>query len=101
MTQSVVRSMVVVCVKVTVTVSLLWFLVSRVDVHHITGALADLSLASLGLAIFALALAIPVNAARWYYILAASGCSPGMAKLTKVILVGLFFNQVLPGGIGG
>jgi glycosyltransferase 2 family protein len=101
MTQSFVRRMVAVCVKITVTVSLLWFLVSRVDLHDIANALTRLNLATLGLAAFVLALTIPINAARWHYILSASGYSPGTAKLAKIVLVGLFFNQVLPSGIGG
>jgi uncharacterized membrane protein YbhN (UPF0104 family) len=101
MTQSFVRRMVAVCVKIAVTVSLLWFLVSRVDLHDIAHALTGLNLATLGLAAFVLALTIPTNAARWHYILSASGYSPGMAKLAKILLVGLFFNQVLPSGIGG
>src|SRR6516164_1911147 len=101
MTQNFVRSMAAVCVKIAVTVSLLWFLVSRVDIHHISNAITGLNLASLGLAVFALALTIPTNAARWHYILSASGYSSGIAKLAKIVLVGLFFNQVLPSGIGG
>jgi hypothetical protein len=101
MTQSFVRHMAAVCVKIAVTVSLLWFLVSRVDLHDIANALTGLGLASLGLAAFVLALTIPTNAVRWHYILSASGYSPGMAKLAKILLVGLFFNQVLPSGIGG
>src|SRR5438046_1511916 len=101
MTQSFVRRMVALCVKIAVTVSLLWYLVSRVDVHHISNALTGLNLASLGLAVVVLALMIPANAARWHYILSASGYSPGMGRLAKIILVGLFFNQVLPSGIGG
>ena len=75
--------------------------VSRVDLHHIANALTGLNLATLGLAVFVLALTVPANAARWHYILSASGYSPGMAKLAKIVLVGLFFNQVLPSGIGG
>jgi uncharacterized membrane protein YbhN (UPF0104 family) len=101
MTQSFVRHMVAVCVKIAVTVSLLWFFVSRVDVHHISNALMGLKLTSLGLAAFVLALTIPVTAARWHYILSVSGYSPGKGKLAKIIWVGLFFNQVLPSGIGG
>ncbi|WP_426442431.1 lysylphosphatidylglycerol synthase transmembrane domain-containing protein [Bradyrhizobium genosp. P] len=101
MTQGFVRGTVAVCIKIAVTVSLLWFLVSHVDLHHISNALTSLSLASLGLAAFVLALTIPANAARWHYILSASGSSPGLAKLAKILLVGLFFNQVLPSGVGG
>src|SRR5436305_885584 len=101
MSQNFVRGVVTVCVKIAVTVSLLWFLVSRVDLHHISNTLTGLDLASLGLAAFVLALAIPANAARWHYILSASGYSPGIGQLAKIGLVGLFFNQVLPSGIGG
>jgi glycosyltransferase 2 family protein len=101
MTQSFVRRIVAVCVKIAVTVSLLWFLVSRVDLHHIANALTRLNLATLGLAAFVLALTIPANAARWHYILSASGYSLGIGRSAKIVLVGLFFNQMLPSGVGG
>src|SRR5437868_2988304 len=101
MTQHFVRLMVVVFVKIYVTVIFLWFVVFCVDLHHIANVLTRLNLATLGLAAFVLALTIPINAARWHYILSASGYSPGTAKLAKIVLVGLFFNQVLPSGVGG
>ena len=101
MTQHFVRRIVAVCAKIAVTVSLLWFLVSRVDLHHIANALTGLNFTTLGLAVFALALTVPTNAVRWHYILFASGYSPGIANLAKIVLVGLFFGQVLPSGIGG
>jgi hypothetical protein len=42
-----------------------------------------------------------VVALRWHLILAAEAPSPGPAVLLKVVLVGMFFNQVLPTGVGG
>ena len=38
---------------------------------------------------------------RWHLILSAATPSPGPAALAKLVFVGLFFNQVLPTGIGG
>jgi glycosyltransferase 2 family protein len=38
---------------------------------------------------------------RWHVILSAEVPSPGVGRLLKITFVGLFFNQVLPTGIGG
>lgn len=38
---------------------------------------------------------------RWHLILSAEAASPGSARLLKIVFVGLFFNQVLPTGVGG
>ena len=38
---------------------------------------------------------------RWQVILSAEAPSPGSATLLKIVFVGLFFNQVLPTGVGG
>ena len=42
-----------------------------------------------------------VVALRWHLILSAEAPSPGAAALLKIVLVGMFFNQVLPTGVGG
>jgi uncharacterized membrane protein YbhN (UPF0104 family) len=38
---------------------------------------------------------------RWHIILSAEAPSPGAGALLKIVWVGLFFNQVLPTGVGG
>src|SRR2546430_2092721 len=43
----------------------------------------------------------PFSALRWHVVLAAETTSPGPWTLLKIVLVGLFFNQVLPSGVGG
>jgi Lysylphosphatidylglycerol synthase TM region len=48
----------------------------------------------------ALLMAHFVVALRWHLILAAETPS-GPAVLLKIVWVGLFFNQVLPTGVGG
>ena len=42
-----------------------------------------------------------VVALRWHLILSAEAPSPGAVALLKIVLVGMFFNQVLPTGVGG
>lgn len=55
----------------------------------------------LAAALAALFTANLIVALRWHLILAAEAPSPGPATLLKIVLVGLFFNQVLPTGVGG
>ena len=38
---------------------------------------------------------------RWHFVLSAEVPSPGAGALLKIVFVGLFFNQVLPTGVGG
>jgi uncharacterized protein (TIRG00374 family) len=42
-----------------------------------------------------------IIALRWHAILSAETPSPGPSALLKIVLVGLFFNQLLPAGVGG
>ena len=43
----------------------------------------------------------PFSALRWHLVLAAETTSPGPWTLLKIVLVGLFFNQVFPSSVGG
>jgi len=52
-------------------------------------------------AVGALLAANLIVALRWHLILSAASPSPGPATLLKIVFVGLFFNQVLPTGVGG
>jgi uncharacterized membrane protein YbhN (UPF0104 family) len=84
-----------------VTVGLLLALASRVDLARVGVSIERAALLPFILAAVALAATTPVNAVRWHLILAAGRASPGPKDLLKILLVGLFFNQVLPSGIGG
>src|SRR6185295_2925343 len=53
------------------------------------------------MAMVALAATTPINALRWRALLAPGPPLPTAFTLFKVLLVGIFFNQVLPSGIGG
>src|SRR3954471_7354538 len=96
-----VRKLSLVVLRLLVTVSLLWFLASRFDFENATEIVSHISLLLLAAALAAQVASVLVNAVRWQVILAAEGPSPKLGSLTKLLFVGLFFNQVLPTGVGG
>lgn len=83
------------------TAGLLWALLSRVDLSHAKEFYAHLSLPLLAAGAMALLATSPFSALRWHIVLASETTSPGPWTLLKIVLVGLFFNQVLPSGVGG
>ncbi|HUZ72445.1 MAG TPA: lysylphosphatidylglycerol synthase transmembrane domain-containing protein [Stellaceae bacterium] len=87
-------------VRVAVTVGLLAVLVAKVDRASLGAVLAQARPAPFALAVVALAAATLVNAWRWDAIM-GKDTSPGWVTLLKLLWLGLFFNQVLPSGVGG
>jgi glycosyltransferase 2 family protein len=84
-----------------VTAGLLWALLSRIDLSHAQQFVDNFSLPLLAAGATALLATSPFSALRWHIVLAAETPSPGPWTLLKIVLVGLFFNQVLPSGVGG
>jgi uncharacterized protein (TIRG00374 family) len=87
--------------RLLVTAGLIWLLARRVDLGQALALMRHASPALLAATIAALVLANVVVALRWHVILAAAAASPGPAVLAKLVFVGLFFNNILPTGIGG
>ena len=83
------------------TAGLLWALLARVDLGHAKELVDHLSLPLLAAGAAAMLATSPFSALRWHIVLAADTTSPGPWILLKIVLVGLFFNQVLPSGVGG
>jgi uncharacterized membrane protein YbhN (UPF0104 family) len=96
-----IRKILITALRLLVTAGLLWALASRLDMARAAAIAAHVSLPFLAATFAVLLAAVPVNAMRWRVILTAEGPSPGLGSLTKLLFVGLFFNQVLPTGIGG
>jgi uncharacterized membrane protein YbhN (UPF0104 family) len=88
-------------VRLLVTAGLLWALLARADLSHAKELIAHVSLPLLGAGAAVLLATSPFSALRWHVVLAAETTSPGPWPLLKIVLVGLFFNQVLPTGVGG
>lgn len=98
---SAIRKILLTAIRLLVTAGLLWALASRVDLAQAGRILARVSPPSLASALLALVVVGLVSAWRWHAVLAAEAPSPGPGALAKIVFVGLFFNQVLPSGIGG
>jgi glycosyltransferase 2 family protein len=96
-----IRNLFTTCSRLLVTAGLLWTLSARVDLGGAKETMEHASVPLLGLALAALLATVPVNALRWHVILKAAGLSLPRSTLLKLLFVGLFFNQVLPSGIGG
>jgi hypothetical protein len=79
----------------------LWALLAHVDLTRASELLSHVSLPLLAAGAATLLATSPFGALRWHIVLAAETESPGPWTLLKIVLVGLFFNQVLPSGVGG
>jgi uncharacterized protein (TIRG00374 family) len=79
----------------------LWALLAHVDLGHAKELVDHLSLPLLAAGTAAFLATSPFSALRWHIVLAAETISPRPWTLLKIVLVGMFFNQVLPSGVGG
>ena len=98
---STIRKILVTGIRLVATAGLLWALAARIDVSRALGIIGHAPLPLLAATLAALLAGAPVVALRWHIILSAEAPSPGIGALLKIVLVGMFFNQVLPTGVGG
>jgi len=88
--------------KFLVTALLLTLVLRNVEIVQITARLAELSIlplvAAAGLIAFQ---SVVVVTWRWETILATIDQAPGPWRLTGVVMISHFFNQVLPSTVGG
>src|ERR1700730_6784495 len=96
-----IRKLLIGAARLLVTAGLLYALLARVDLSHAKELFDHLSLPLLAAGALALLATSPFSALRWHVVLSAETISPGPWTLLKIVLVGLFFNQVLPSGVGG
>jgi uncharacterized protein (TIRG00374 family) len=88
-------------VKLTVTAALLAVLLARTPVHEISMTLREMDPITLGVAIALLFITSMTTTARWSLILHHFGSRVAWGGLWRYTLIGGFFNQVLPSGVGG
>src|SRR3984893_3175542 len=96
-----IRKLLIGSARLLVTAGLLWALLARVDLSHAKDPVDPFWLPLLAAGATAFLATSPFNALRWHLVLRAETTSPGPWTLLKIVLVGLFFNQVLPSGVGG
>jgi hypothetical protein len=84
-----------------VTAGSLWVLFESTSVGRAKEIIDHVSFPLLAAGATALLATSPFSALRWHLVLAAETTSPGPWTLLKIVLVGLFFNQVFPSSVGG
>jgi uncharacterized membrane protein YbhN (UPF0104 family) len=84
-----------------VTAGLILALAVRFDLGQAAELISHANLPLIAATILVFLIANFVVGWRWQLILSAEAPSPGLTTLLKIVFVGLFFNQVLPTGVGG
>ena len=87
--------------KLTVSVILLWFLFSRIDVEKLWAGTRSASVSWLVVALIIYAVTVVVSVWRWRLLLDAQDVHVETNRLAGSYLVALFFNNFLPSNIGG
>lgn len=95
------RSLLITFVKAGVSIALLAFLFSRVDIARLWSLARSASLPWLVAALGLYYLMIAVSAWRWGILLEAQGLSFPLRRLSASFFVATFFNNFLPSNIGG
>jgi len=96
-----VRAYLILALKAAVTLGLLGWLATEVDLREVRARLGAIGIPGAVAATLVLATLIPATAARWGVVQHAIAAPLALATLLRLSLVGLFFNQVLPAPVGG
>lgn len=91
----------IVFLKLSISTGLLAWVIHGLDIEEFRSVLSSLPVTYLMLAATLILLQIPVLAHRWFRILFVLEERPEWLMVCKATYVGIFFNQVLPGSVGG
>ncbi len=96
-----VKRFVMIAAKLAVTGGLVWYLVREVDLdesgEHLAGFDAGLGI----VALLVVALLFLIAALRWHIYAQALNISLNVGTAFRLYLIGQFFGQILPAGVGG
>lgn len=87
--------------KLIVTGTLLWFLFRKVDIGPVAMRLVSMQAGWAAAALAVLLGQLLLTGVRWYFVGQLVGAGIGVGLAMRLILIGQFFNQVLPSSVGG
>lgn len=88
-------------IKTTISVLLIWWLVSKSDADRIAANLLSVDPWGMALAMLVLGSLSLAQSVRWSRIVRSIGNTLPFKDSFTIVLIGLFFNQTLPSTIGG
>lgn len=87
--------------KVALSAILLALLFSRTNIDELAAAVEGVSAGVIAVVILLNLLMVAVNSYRWKVLLMAQGVDVPLSRLFACYLTGIFFNNFLPGSVGG
>ncbi|PKO22102.1 MAG: hypothetical protein CVU38_11225 [Chloroflexi bacterium HGW-Chloroflexi-1] len=87
--------------KIAISVGLIAWIFSRVNLAEVGRQLASANLWLVGAALVLYLLAITVNGVKWQLLLRAQGVHVPFRALLEFLFIGFFFNNFLPANVGG
>lgn len=90
-----------VILKIAISALLIWWLVGNLNTARIVENMAAADPWGLLMAVVLLSSLTAAQSLRWSLITRAIGKSLRFADAFRIVLIGLFFNQILPSSIGG
>jgi len=87
--------------KIAVTLGLLVLLAAKSDWRDVAGRIGSIGPAAAGACVLVILCLTLLGALRWRIILACMNCRTGFPESARLTLIGQFFNQILPSGMGG
>ena len=88
-------------VKILITIAILYIIARNIDLTAVVGVVRDMPKEYLLLALIMQLLSAALASYRWFLIMRRLKFGQGPIFYLKSYLKGSFFNQALPGGIGG
>ena len=87
--------------KITISLGLITFLISQVDVKEIISFLKNIDITIIVYALILLIIQIFIATIRWKFILKCQKIELDYKNTLQILWSGLFFNQAMPSGVGG
>jgi len=87
--------------KLAVTCALLWLVFRKIDIGLVSQRIGTMQVGWASIALITLFDQLLLTGVRWYFVDRLIGACIGRGLATRLILVGQFFNQVLPSSVGG
>lgn len=93
--------MILFCTKLIFSGLAIWWSIHQVNMAHLCTVFNELPLPIYGTAFLLLCISISLNGLRLYFIASTLGLKKSFSKLHQITWIGIFFNQLLPSGMGG
>ena len=88
--------------KIVVSLALVAWLLSHVDLRQVGAALGAVELGGFALATLLIAMLVgPLSSLRWMVVMQTQGAKIRFRRAFALVLVSWFFNQFIPSGLGG